>query len=289
MNGRGPSAPSSGSGQAFDDRRDPIADGPVPKHRRLREILLALMDTELVPDALIPSERELMDRFEVSRATVREAIGALVTEGRLYRVRGKGTYVAAPRVESQLHLASFTEDMRRRGYRPSTVVLAADETSAPPPARVALGLDPADRAYRIERLRSADGSPMAHEVSWYPAAPLPGFLERDLTGSVYTVLTGDYGRTLDSAAQTVWAEGADPLRARVLRVPPAAPLLVFRRTSFASGRPMEHVTSWYRADRYQVHMTLDRMSESLSQSLSDSAPKPPLAATVDADRDGVDW
>lgn len=235
-----------------------IADGPVPKHRRLREILLTLMETELVPDALVPSERELMARFSVSRATVREAIGRLVSEGRLYRVRGKGTYVAAPRVESQLHLASFTEDMRSRGHHPSTVVLAADETSAPPPARVALGLDPADRAFRIERLRSADGSPMAHEVSWMPAAPLPGFLERDLTGSVYSVLASDYGRTLDSAAQTVWAEGADPLRSRVLRVPPAAPLLVFRRTSFAAGRAMEHVTSWYRADRYQVHMTLDR-------------------------------
>jgi GntR family transcriptional regulator len=103
---------------------------------------------------------------------------------------------------------------------------------------------------------------MAHEVSWLPARLLPGMLDHDLSGSVYTLLTREYGRTLDSAAQTVWAEGADPLRARLLRVPPAAPLLVFRRTSYAAGRPMEHVTSWYRADRYQVHMTLDRPSSS---------------------------
>lgn len=249
-----------------------VVDGPVPKHRQLREILLALVDGELTPDAPIPSERELVSRFGISRATVREAVGRLVSEGRLYRVRGKGTFVAAPRVESLLHLASFTEDMRRRGHNASTVVLGADELVPPPPARAALGLDVTDRAYRIERLRSADGSPMAHEVSWLPARPLPGLLEHDLSGSVYTLLTRDYGRTLDSAAQTVWAEGADPLRARLLRVPPAAPLLVFRRTSYAAGRPMEHVTSWYRADRYQVHMTLDRTSPAGSVSAGPNRP-----------------
>ncbi len=239
-----------------------VVEGPVPKHRQLREILLALIDSELPPDTPIPSERDLVDKYNVSRATVREAVGRLVSEGRLYRVRGKGTFVAAPRVESQIHLASFTEEMRRRGHKPSTIVLGADESVPPPPARTALGLTTADRAYRIERLRSADGVPMAHEVSWLPVGPLPGFLEHDLSGSVYSILARDYGRLLDSANQTVWAEGADPLRSRLLRIPPASPLLVFRRTSYAAGRPMEHVTSWYRADRYQVHMKLDRTSGS---------------------------
>lgn len=235
-----------------------VVDGPVPKHRQVREILMSLIDSELTPDASIPSERNLVSRFGVSRATVREAVGRLVSEGRLYRVRGKGTFVAAPRVESQLHLASFTEEMRRRGHKPSTIVLGADESVPPPPARSGLGLSATDRAYRIERLRSADGSPMAHEVSWLPASPLPSLLEHDLAGSIYSILARDYGRMLDSAAQTVWAEGADPLRSRLLRVPPAAPLLVLRRTAYSAGRPLEHVTSWYRADRYQVHMKLDR-------------------------------
>ena len=235
-----------------------VVDGPVPKHRQLHDILLGLIQSELTPDAAIPSERELTVRFGVSRATVREAVGRLVNEGRLYRVRGKGTFVSSPHIESQLHLASFTEDMRRRGHRPSTTVLAADDSVPPPPARVALGLAPNERAYRVERLRSADGTPMAHEVSWLPMSPLPRLLDQDLTGSVYTILAREYGRLLDSAAQTVWAEGADPLRSRLLRVPPAAPLIVFRKTSYASGRAMEHVTSWYRADRYQIHMKLDR-------------------------------
>ena len=95
-----------------------LADGPVPKHVQLREILEAAARDELPADAPVGSERELMVQYGVSRATVREAIGQLVSEGVLYRVHGKGTFVAAARVESQLHLASFTEEMHRRGLEP---------------------------------------------------------------------------------------------------------------------------------------------------------------------------
>ena len=102
---------------------------------------------------------------------MREAVGRLVSEGRLYRVRGRDVRGGAARRVA--HLASFTEDMRRRGHKPSTVVLGADESVPPPPARAALGLDVTDRAYRIERLRSADGSPMAHEVSCYRRGRYP--------------------------------------------------------------------------------------------------------------------
>jgi GntR family transcriptional regulator len=233
-----------------------VAEGPVPKHRQLREILLELITEELVPGSPVPSERELVQRYGVSRATVREAIGQLAQEGRLDRVHGKGTFVASPRVESQLHLASFTEDMRRRGLTPATVVLAAEVAEAPAGAAAALRLGPGEPAYRLERLRLADGLPIALEESWLPVEPLPGLLDHDLAGSVYSLLAGPYGLPLDSGSQTVWAEGADESQARLLRVDPGAPLLVFRRTSSAGARPLEHVTSWYRGDRYQVQMEL---------------------------------
>jgi len=80
----------------------------VPKYSQLREILLDLIEAELAYDALIPSERELVDRYGLSRMTVRQAINNLVAEGRLYRVAGKGTFVARPKVEMPLRLTSFT-------------------------------------------------------------------------------------------------------------------------------------------------------------------------------------
>jgi len=233
-----------------------VDEGPVPKHQQLRDILLELITEELAPGSPVPSERELVQGYGVSRATVREAIGQLAREGRLDRVHGKGTFVASPRVESQLHLASFTQDMGRRGLTPSTVVLAAEVADSPASAAAALRLAPGEPAYRLERLRLADGVPMALEESWLPVGPLPGLLDHDLSGSVYSLLAGPYGLPLDSGSQAVWAEAADDGRARLLRVAPGAPLLVFRRTSSAGALPLEHVTSWYRGDRYQVQMDL---------------------------------
>lgn len=141
-----------------------LADGPVPKHVQLREILETAARDELAPHASIGSERALMARHGVSRATVREAVGQLVSDGVLYRVHGKGTFVAPARVESQLHLASFTEEMRRRGLEPTTQVLEVALARPPRHARVELGLESTDRVWCLERLRVAAGEPMALEL-----------------------------------------------------------------------------------------------------------------------------
>lgn len=239
---------------------DRLLDGPVPKHVQLREILLDLAENHLGPDGAIPSERELMSRFGVSRATVRESIGQLVAEGRLYRIHGKGTFVGRERIESQLHLASFTEDMRRRGLDPATLVRSVAEQEPSEGVRAALGLAEGEQVWRLERLRLAGGVPMALEVGYHPARLLPGLVGQPLSSSIYTLFSTRYGLTIDRAEQTVWSEVADRAAAGLLGVPPGAPLLVFRRTSHAGQVAVEHVTSWYRGDRYQVHMSLDRSS-----------------------------
>lgn len=238
-----------------------IDDGPVPKHVQLREILERMAAEELAIDSPIPSERELMTTYGVSRLTVREAIGQLVAEGRLYRVRGKGTFVSVPRVDAMLELTSFTEDMRRRGHEPATVVLRSVELEPPVAVRRALRLNPSETAFRIERLRIADDVPMALENGWYTASLAPGLLDRDLSDSLYRILARSYGVVIDAATQTLRSEIADTQTARVLGVAVGAPLLVLERTSTAGGRPAEYITSWYRGDRYQVHIDLARASD----------------------------
>jgi GntR family transcriptional regulator, N-acetylglucosamine utilization regulator len=247
---------------------DVLRNGPTPKHAQLREILRELASDELLPGSLVPSERDLAARYGVSRLTVREAIGQLVAEGVLVRVRGKGTYTAKPRVDSQLHLASFTEDMRRRGMRPETVLLEAAEAVPPPSTAAALGLGPDERAYWLHRLRKADGAPMAVERGWYHAGLVPGLLDHDLTESLYTLLADNYGVRLENGTQTVLAEGADAETARLLGMRTGSPVLVFHRIATArlstprlstpQGQPIEDMTSWYRGDLYQVTMQLDR-------------------------------
>lgn len=228
--------------------------GPRPKHAQLRE-RLADLATSLGPDAAIPSERELMTTHGVSRATVRRAIEALITDGLLHRVHGKGTFVARPRLESQLHLASFSQDMRRRGLTPSTRLLTVE--IATPPTEVATWFG-ASEAWRVDRLRLADGQPIALEHSWYSAALLPGLDRHDLGGSLYALLTDTYGVVIDSAEQTLWGESGEGRTADLLAAPAHTPLLVFSRRSTSLGRPVEHAVSRYRGDRYQIHMSLSR-------------------------------
>jgi GntR family transcriptional regulator len=235
-----------------------IVDGPRPKHVQLREILRRLIENELPPGSAIPSERELAERYGVSRLTVRSAVARLVTDGLLVTVRGKGTYTMQRRMELQLYLMSFTSDMRRRGLTPSTEVLGTAQAVPPPGTAAALRLTPGATAYRLFRLRRADGTPLAVERGWYHRGHVPGLLDLDLTDSLYTQLAERHGVVFDHATQTVWAEGADRETARLLGVRSGTPLLVFRRISSRNGAPVEDMTSWYRADHYQVTMQLDR-------------------------------
>ncbi len=251
------------------DQGDRIQVGPQPKHLQLRELLIGMV----VPGQAIPSERDLMVTYGVSRATVRKAIDGLVADGLLSRTHGLGTFAVRPRLESRLHLASFSQDMRRRGLRPSTRLLAV--TQAKPPADVAdwLGLARGQRAWRIIRIRLADNTPIAHEDGFYPVHLLPDLDRQDLAGgSLYEILGRHYGLWVDQAEQTLWGESADPAMAMALAAPVGTPLLVFRRRSSAGGQRIEHVTSRYRGDRYQVHMELSCDDLSSATSLPEGNP-----------------
>lgn len=256
-----------------------IDDGPRPKHVQLSDVLAEVATRDLGPGTAIPSERDLMATYDVSRATVRKAIDSLVAGGLLHRIHGKGTFVARPRVESRLHLASFSDDMRRRGLAPSTRMMRVDEERPPAEVAKALRLRPDGTAWRIDRVRLADGQPMAIEQGWYPRSLLPDLDTEDLTGSLYTLFASRYGLVIDAAEQTLWGESAEGATARRLDAPVHTPLLVFRRVSSAAGRPVEYVVSRYRGDRYQVHMSLGATSGAVKESTTN----PPSSTSTGRD------
>jgi GntR family transcriptional regulator len=233
-----------------------IVHGVVPKHEQLRGRLTELA-ARLPAGSPLPGERQLCIEHGVSRITVREAIGQLVSEGVLVRVRGKGTFVAERAARSRLHLASFHEDMRRLGLRPSTAVLTVEQRVPPPATRRALELPPGGPAWHLRRLRLADDQPMSVDDAWYAPALLPDLDQQDLTGSLYTLFADRYGCTVDRAEQTVRAAEADRETGALLGLAPGRPVLVFDRVSYSGGRPLEHAESTYRGDRYEVQMTVE--------------------------------
>jgi len=233
-------------------------DSPVPKYSQLREILLDLVESELDPDQAIPSEREMSARFGLSRMTVRQAVDHLVSEGRLYRVQGKGTFVARPKIEMPLRLASFTQDMRARGLEPGSRDLDRRTDGASAHLARALQIGPDDPVHVIERLRTADGIPMAVERSHIPDAVAPGLADESLADrSLYDVLASTYGVLLDRGEQTIEAGIADPTDAALLDLPAGSAVLLLQRRSFAGDLPVEFAVSTYRADRYQLHVALE--------------------------------
>lgn len=223
------------------------------KYRSTHAELLALIEGLSIGDAL-PAERALAARLGVSRMTLRRAVDELVRDGRLVRRQGAGTFVAAPKISTSLHVTSFSEDMRRRGHIPRSRTLELEETFAGPQLGRRLDVSPGARVLRVARLRLADDAPMAIETLHVPIELVPGLTGDDLTdASFYELLSSRYGIVLARGLQEIEPTVTDERESELLQVPLHAPAFLFERTSWdGEGRTVEYVRSVYRGDRYRL-------------------------------------
>ena len=230
-----------------------------PKYWRLKRHLLELTHT-LPAGSPVPPERTLAVEFETSRTTVRQAIQELIVEGRLERVHGRGTFVARPKVAQTLQLTSYTEDMRAQGREPTSRLLSMDTVPADERLAERLRIRPGARVVRIERLRMADGEPMAVETTHLSARRFSGLRRHvERHGSLYAALAAGYDVHLASAEETIETALATPAEAALLGTEVGLPLLLLSRHSFtADGEPVEWVRSLYRGDRYKFVAVLHR-------------------------------
>lgn len=199
-------------------------------------------------DQALPSERVLSESLGVSRITARKAIEVLVGQGLVLRRQGSGNFIA-PRLEQPLSkLASFSEELRQRGYMPSSTWITREVAAASVAEREALGLARGARVARLERLRLADGVPMAYERSTVllTACPRP----QDLEGSLYLHLARS-GLAPVRAVQHIRAVNAEATMAAPLGIAIGAALLWVSRTAYLpDGVAVEHTQSYCRSDYY---------------------------------------
>ncbi len=207
----------------------------------------------------LPSERQLTDRFHVSRMTIRQALLELAREGIIYTRLGKGSFVAPPKIGQQLRmLTGFSQDVHARGGQPASRVLQANLVPATPEVAAALRLAPKDRVIALSRLRLADALPHAIETAYLPLPLCPNLLGHNFAvESLYAVLKNEYKLSLTRAEQSIQAALASPREIELLELEPPAPVLRIRRvTSTELGMPVEYVVSTYRGDLYTFHSVL---------------------------------
>ena len=234
--------------------------GGRTKHGALEGELQKFIENELEPHDSLPSERYLVERFGLSRTTVRRALAELAEAGQIYRVQGRGTFVAEPVVRKEMTLTSFSEDMALRGLRPSSRVLSVSRSAAGASIGQALGLSPKDAVLRVERLRLANKEPMCLERGALPGALVPGIEDYlDEAASLFSLLNGKYGIRIARAEQVVRPTVVSKEEAELLDVPELSPALLITRVSLDDqGRRIEFAKSLYRGDKYCLELNLCR-------------------------------
>ncbi|HEX4008990.1 MAG TPA: GntR family transcriptional regulator [Solirubrobacteraceae bacterium] len=212
---------------------------------RLRERIRA---GDLAPHTPLPSERALSETAGVSRMTARQAIRQLEHEGVVYRRVPRGTFVAAPRIA--LRIGSFSDEMIRAGRRPAAEVIWAQAQAPPDAARDALGLAPGETVHALQRLRRADGEPIALETSYWPGALCPDMLDDPPTGSIWALLRERVGVVPSRAQATFEVVTIDDAAAGLLEVARGALAIRLTRWTFdGAGACFEYARDLYRADR----------------------------------------
>lgn len=238
-------------------------NGATPLHAQIADALrLQIQDEEFKSGENFPSERELAERYGVSRMTVRQALQHLRQDGLIYYERGVGTFVADRKIDVHTrNLSGFSDEMLSLGLAPSSRVLKLKREIAGEQVRKDLHLTADDpEVFHLERLRLADDEPMAFEVTYLPAALCTQLDEADLTkNSLYQILVENYNLQMHHAAESLEAAAATKFVAKQLGVKAGTPVLVVHRVVFTeSNQPIESARTTYRADRYRATFYLSK-------------------------------
>ncbi len=232
----------------------------VPLYLQVKTTLEAeIGDGKYSIDKRLPSERELCERFGVSRMTARQALKELERDGLVFSRVGKGTFINEPKIDQQLrNLTGFSQDISTRGARPSSIVLSAQIVPATAHIAAVLNLMQGAEVIELSRLRFSNDLPLCIETANLPHYLCPNILKNDFAHeSLYAVFQRDYGHRLVRAEQTMEASLASSRELEILQMTaPASVLRIERLTYNQNDTLLEYVVSAYRGDRYKFRLTL---------------------------------
>ncbi len=251
--------PASGAGREptpVPARRTLDRDSAVPLYVQLEDVLRARIAAgEWRPDQRVPSENELNKAYGLSRMTARGVLTKLVNDGVLYRVPGKGTFLAPLKIDAvSPAYRGVREQLEAMGYETTTEVLGVGVEAATPTVRARLGLPAGERVYAIHRLRSVQGEPISLHHSYVPAALAPGLDAHDTGGEqLCVILEKHYGLAMTQVAEHLEATAARAEEATQLRMRPGQPVLLLEDViADAHGRTFEYSSIVFRGDKIRL-------------------------------------
>jgi GntR family transcriptional regulator len=221
------------------------------------ELLRAIGSGEFAPGSKLPNESLLCERYAVSRATIREAVGALVEQGYLQRLHGSGTYVLArPRLENSLDINfSYTQLIAASGRTPGERCLSLRREPAPERVADALGLPPRSEVVRLERVRTADGEPVIFSIDYFPGDVVGAELDEErLQHSIYALLA-DLGHPVHHGEATLQPDIVDDATAAVLQCEPGSLVQRLDQVDFGTdGERLMYSQEWHLPPAIQLRV-----------------------------------
>jgi len=233
----------------------------MARYQDIRNYITSLINSGyLKPGDKIPSERELAQRFNVSRMTVRMALMDLVQKGLLIRQAGKGTIVNELIIEQPLgKLRSFTEEIKSLGCKPGSKLLSLKTVKPPLEVAKSLELPPETEVLKVVRLRYVDEEIMSLNTSFFPISRFPELLNLDFSSLSIYELIEKIGLRIVKAKQHLSAVNASANQAKLLQVQKGFALLYLKRITYVTNDiPVEYVEVLFRPDRYTFIIELYR-------------------------------
>ncbi|WP_448167007.1 GntR family transcriptional regulator [Burkholderia ambifaria] len=234
----------------------------APLYVQIKDTVRArILDGTYAPHSRMPSEHELCAMFDVSRITVRQALGDLQKEGLLFKLHGKGTFVSKPKAfQNVTSLQGFAEAMSSMGYEIVNQLRSVRTVKADRHLATKLNVPEGAPLVEIHRVRLLNREPVSLEQTWVPEALGKRLAGADLaTRDIFLILENDCGVPLGHADVSIDAILADDDIVDALRVEESSPVLrIERLTHDASGTPIDYEHLYFRGDAFQYRLRIDR-------------------------------
>jgi len=237
-------------------------ESPLSLYYQLKQIIIDKIESrELTENEKLPTEKELCDKYNISRATVRQALKELETEDYIYKIQGKGTFVSPKRYQQDLlKFYSFTDEMKKIGKTPTSKVLSFEVTKPSKKIADTLNINKDENIYKFTRLRLADDEPMMLETSYIPYNLFKGIKKEDLEMTpLYTIFLNEYGTTFSKAEEMFRPTLMEEDEAKKLNYIEGAPAILLERITYNNENTIiEYTKSVARGDKFKYHVVLEK-------------------------------